>query len=122
MTKGLSMRHRHKYKILGRTRSSRRSLLRGLAISLIAYGRVTTTEAKAKTLRPFVERLITQGRTASLSSRRRLLAALGNETATKKILTSISPRYAQRAGGFTRIIRLDRRVGDAAQRAIIELV
>lgn len=122
MPRGLTMRHRHKHKILGRTRSSRRGLLRGLAISLIAYGRVTTTEAKAKTLRPFIERLITQGRTASLSNRRRLLAALGNESAAKKILTSISPRYAKRAGGYTRIIRLDRRVGDAAQRAIIEFV
>ncbi|MBI4426451.1 MAG: 50S ribosomal protein L17 [Candidatus Kerfeldbacteria bacterium] len=116
------MRHRSKKNILGRTSAPRRQLLRSLAISLITYGRMTTSEAKAKALRPFVERVVTRGRAASLANRRHLLATLGNEQAVQKILTQLGPRYARRPGGYTRITRLGRRAGDASQQALIEFV
>ncbi|MBI4090225.1 MAG: 50S ribosomal protein L17 [Candidatus Kerfeldbacteria bacterium] len=116
------MRHRHKRKVLSRTRAARRSLIRGLAISLIVHGRIATTQAKAKTLRPFVERLITRGRNPSLANRRHLLSTLGHEVAVKKVLTTLGPRYAQRPGGYTRIVRLGQRAGDASPLALIEFV
>lgn len=116
------MRHRKSGKILGRRLASRRSLLRQLAGALILNGRTTTTVAKAKALRPFVERLITRSRTKSLSVRRNLIASIGNERAVRKLLSDIGPRYATRPGGYTRLMRLPRRQGDASPKALIELV
>ena len=116
------MRHRSSKKILGRVRARRRGLYRHLAISLIMHGRIITTEAKAKAVRPFVEKLVSVGRTSTLSSRRELLRKLANDPATRKILTNLGPKYASRPGGYTRIVKLGRRIGDAAPEALLEFV
>lgn len=96
--------------------------MRDLATSLILYEKITTTEAKAKTLRPFVERLITTSKANTLQARRRLNAVLLHEKAVAKALEVVGPRYQSRAGGYTRIIHLKPRLGDGAKQAVIELV
>lgn len=116
------MRHRNRKKILDRNQAARASLHRHLATSLIIHGKIQTTEAKAKSLKPFVERLITLGRVGSLANRRQLLRVLGNRRAVERILTDLSPKYKQRPGGYTRVIKSGRRLGDAAKLAIIEFV
>lgn len=116
------MRHRSKKITLDRKAGPRASLLKNLATQLILYEKIKTTEAKAKALRPFVERLISKGKKNTLASRRELLRVLPIENAAKKILEEIGPRYATRPGGYTRIIKLGVRAGDAARVARIELV
>lgn len=116
------MRHRKKGKILDRKIGPRKALLRNLAVSLILYEKIKTTKAKAKTLRPIVERLITKGKTNTLSARRNLLKYLYKETAVKKILEDLGPRYKDRKGGYARILNLGRRQGDGAEIVQIELV
>ncbi|MFA5413365.1 MAG: 50S ribosomal protein L17 [Patescibacteria group bacterium] len=116
------MRHRKKGKILDRKVGPRTALLRGLAVSLILYEKMQTTKAKAKTVKPIVERLITRGKINTLATRRYLLKYLYKEAAVKKILEEIGPRYKDRKGGYTRIINVGRRQGDAAEIVQIELV
>lgn len=116
------MRHRKKGKILDRKKASRKALLRNLAISLILYEKIRTTLAKAKALRPVVERLITLGKVSNLQTRRRLLQFLTAENAARKVLEVLGPRYKERKGGYTRIIRIKQRAGDAAEIAQIEFV
>jgi len=116
------MRHRSKKKILGRKSEPLRALLRGLAESIILFEKVKTTEAKAKTVRPFVERVITAGKTPSLVARRKLMTIFHTELPVKKILEELGPRYKNRAGGYTRIIKLGTRLNDAAEMVQIELV
>lgn len=116
------MRHRSTKKTLGRTSGPRKSLMKGLANSLILHGRITTTVTKAKTLRPFIERLVTRSKQSSLHTRRYLLSMLANEASVKKLLTDLGPKYASRAGGYTRVIKLGRRAGDASVTAIIEFI
>lgn len=116
------MRHRSKKKILGRERAPRRSLYRQLAINLILHGRITTTVAKAKALKPFAEKLITTGKRNTLAQRRSLMGALSNEAAVKKILTELAPKFSNRPGGYTRVVKLGRRQGDASPTALIEFV
>lgn len=116
------MRHRKKTKTLDRTATARKALLRILASQLILYEKIQTTESKAKALRPFVERLISRSRTGDLASRRYLMKYLTVENAVKKLLEDVGPRYRARAGGFTRIIKIGQRKGDAARVARIELV
>jgi large subunit ribosomal protein L17 len=116
------MRHRKKGKILDRKVGPRKALLRNLAVSLILYEKIQTTGAKAKTLRPIVEKLITKGKTNTLVARRNLLKYLYKESAVKKIIEDIGPRYKDRKGGYTRILKLGRRAGDAAEIVQIELV
>jgi large subunit ribosomal protein L17 len=116
------MRHRNTKKTLGRTKSPREALLKGLANSLIMHGRITTTVTKAKVLRPYVERLVTRSRKPSLHVRRYLMSALTSEPSVKKLLADIGPKYADRNGGYTRIIKSGRRLGDASITAIIEFV
>jgi large subunit ribosomal protein L17 len=116
------MRHRKKKVILDRKRGARDALLRGLATSVILYESVNTTFAKAKAVRPVVEKLITTGRKKTLDSRRKLMKVLTVETAVNKILEELGPRYASRPGGYTRIIKLGRRKGDGAEIAQIQLV
>lgn len=116
------MRHRKKGKILDRKVGPRKALLRNLAVSLILYEKIQTTKAKAKTIRPIVERLITKGKENTLSARRNLLKYLYKESAVKKIMEDIGPRYKDRKGGYTRILNLGRRAGDAAEIVQIELV
>ncbi|MBN1325907.1 50S ribosomal protein L17 [Candidatus Falkowbacteria bacterium] len=116
------MRHANKKKILDRASAQRKALLRSLATSLILYEKIKTTQAKAKVLRPFVEKLITKGKKNDLLARRDLKKVLYKETAVKKVLEVLSPRYKERKGGYTRIIKLSARKGDAAKMAIIEFV
>ncbi len=116
------MRHRKKGKTLDRKVGPRKALLRNLAVSLILYEKIQTTKAKAKTIKPIVERLITKGKVNTLVARRNLLKYLYKEAAVKKILEDIGPRYKDRKGGYTRILNLGRRAGDAAEIVQIELV
>lgn len=116
------MRHRKKGKILDRKKAHREALLRNLATSVILYEKVTTTEAKAKAVRPFVEKAITAGKSPSLASRRHLLKFFYTEHPVKKILEVISPRYHERQGGYTRITKIGARKNDGADMVQIELV
>ncbi|HQH45283.1 MAG TPA: 50S ribosomal protein L17 [Candidatus Aminicenantes bacterium] len=116
------MRHRLSGRKLGRTTAHREMLLRNLATSLIEKERVRTTVAKAKELRPFVEKLITMGKTGTLAARRRALAVLMKEDAVTRLFETVAPRFSERAGGYTRIVKLGPRKGDGAEMAVIELV
>ncbi|MBD3359876.1 MAG: 50S ribosomal protein L17 [Candidatus Buchananbacteria bacterium] len=116
------MRHRKKGKILDRKKDPRKALLRSLATNLILHEKIKTTEAKAKAVKPIIERLITKGKTNDLHIRRELLKYLYVENAVKKILEDLSPRYKDRKGGYTRIIKLGNRQGDAAKIVQIEFV
>lgn len=116
------MKHRRTGKTLDRRSSARRALLRGLATSVILYEHCNTTLAKAKAVRPLVERMITKGKVKSLNARRQLNAVLLSENAVNKILEELGPRYADRPGGYTRIIKLGTRQGDGAEIAQIQLV
>jgi large subunit ribosomal protein L17 len=117
------MRHRESGKILDREVGARKALLRGLARSLVLAGKVETTEAKAKALRPIIERQISKARENTLANRRQLLAFFDDEKTVKKLMDDVGPKYAERKGGYTRILKLaPRRVGDNAKKAIIELV
>ena len=116
------MRHRVAHRKLGRTTEHRMALLRNLAASLISHERIRTTEAKAKELRPFVEKLVTLGKRDSLHARRRALAVLPQKDSVKKLFGEISPRFSARPGGYTRILKLGPRQGDGALMAFIEFV
>jgi large subunit ribosomal protein L17 len=116
------MRHRKKGTILGREAAPRKALLRNLAASVILHERVQTTEAKAKAVRPLVERAITTGKAATLASRRNLMKVFYTEHPVNKILEVLGPRYAERKGGYTRIVKLGHRQNDAADMVQIELV
>lgn len=104
------MRHHNSNRTLGRDTDQRTALLRGLAVSLITHGRIVTTTAKAKELRPFVERLVTSGKEGTLAARRRVLATLGQPDATivEKLFGTIAPAHKERNGGYTRIIKMGR--------------
>lgn len=116
------MRHRVAHRKLGRTTTHRLSLLRNMAASLITHERIRTTEAKAKELRPFVEKLITLGKKDSLHARRQAFSVLSSKTVVRRLFTEVSPRFSERPGGYTRILKLGPRQGDGASMAFIELV
>ncbi len=116
------MRHRKKKGKLGRKSAHREALLSNLTVALIHHGRITTTVAKTKALRPVVERLITLGKRHDISARRQAAAILRDNAAVKKLFSDIGPKFDGRNGGYTRIIRLGPRAGDGAPMAIIELV
>ncbi len=118
------MRHHKKGRTLGREAGGRRALIRSLSRALIDKEKITTTEAKAKELRPFVERLVSHGKKNTLASRRLLLSRIGgkSEKEVGKIITVISPRYKERSGGYTRIVKLPRRLKDGSSMAMIEFV
>lgn len=116
------MRHRKTKMTLDRSNGPRKALICGLATSVILYENVNTTLAKAKAVRPVVERLITAGRTNSLASRRRIAKTLTVELAVKKVLEDLGPRYAKRQGGYTRMVKLGPRKGDGAEIVQIQLV
>lgn len=116
------MRHRKKTVILGREKAPREALLRNLAQSIILHERVSTTEAKAKAIRPIVERLVTLGKESTLTVRRRLMAKLYSELAVKKVMEVLGPRFKTRNGGYTRITKVGIRTGDGARMAVIEFV
>jgi len=97
--------------------------MRSLAVALIERDRIKTTEAKAKELRPFIERLITMGRQGTIASRRLIVSRLGgNEKLAKKLVDEIAIRYKERNGGYTRIMKLPTRVSDGSKMALIEFV
>jgi len=116
------MRHRVKGKILGREKASRAALLRALTTSFVIYEKVRTTEAKAKAVQPIIEKYITVAKKGDLAARRQLLKFFYLEGAVKKLLEDVAPRYKTRSGGYTRIIKIGPRQGDAAKMAQIELV
>ena len=107
---------------LGGSPAHERLILANLATSLFEHGRITTTEAKAKRLRPLAERLITHAKRGDLHSRRRVLAVIRDKGVVHELFAEIGPRYATRPGGYTRITKLGPRKGDAAPMAVIELV
>src|SRR3954466_13667822 len=117
-----SMRHRKQGRQLRRTSEQRLSLLRNLATSLIENGAITTTEAKAKELRPFVEKLISKAKTGTLHSRRLAVRHIHKRGAADKLFQEIGPKFSTRTGGYTRILKTGHRKGDGAEMARIELV
>ncbi len=116
------MRHQVAGKKLGRKTAHRISMFRNLVTSLLDKERIRTTLPRAKAVRPIAERMITLGKAESLHARRRALAFVKDPEVVSKLFSTIAPRYAQRNGGYTRIIRLGFRDGDGAQEAIIELL
>lgn len=116
------MRHAKRGRKIGTSASHRKAILEGLARQVIVHERVKTTEAKAKELRPYVEKVITLGKKGDLHARRQALAVLGDREIVHKLFAEIGPRYAERDGGYTRILKLGPRQGDAAPMAMIELV
>lgn len=116
------MRHRVGGSKLNRDSSARRALLRGLTTSLIMEDRIVTTVTKAKALRPQVEKMITLAKRDSLHARRQAAAYVQSPEALKKLFDKLGPRFAERPGGYTRILRLGRRQGDGAETALIEFL
>ena len=116
------MRHNKKFNHLGRTASHRKSMLANMAISLIMHKRITTTLAKAKALKTYVEPLITRSKEDTTNSRRVVFSYLQNKEALKELFSTVSAKVGDRPGGYTRIIKLGTRKGDAAPIAFIELV
>jgi large subunit ribosomal protein L17 len=116
------MRHKVAGYKLGRTTSHRRSLLRNLATSLIIEERIETTIPKAKALKPIVEKMITLGKRGDLSARRQAIAYLMTDEAVNKLFDTVGPRFGDRNGGYTRIIRSGWQKGDGADKAFIELL
>ncbi|MTI94202.1 MAG: 50S ribosomal protein L17 [Firmicutes bacterium] len=106
----------------GRPTNQRRALLRGLATAALKNERITTTEAKAKAVKPVVEKLITLGKKGDLHARRQVLSYVLEEDVVTKLFEDIAPRYAERNGGYTRIYKASPRRGDGAPQAILELV
>jgi len=115
------MRHGNTNRKFGRETNQRAALLKSLARSLVLRGRIQTTEAKAKEIRPLVEKMITRGKKDTLVSRRMLVAALGDAAAAQKMITT-AQTYQERQGGYLRITKMGPRKGDAAPMAIIEFV
>ncbi|MEO7986019.1 MAG: 50S ribosomal protein L17 [Gemmatimonadales bacterium] len=116
------MRHRAKGRQLSRTSSHRRALLNNMATSLFEHGRIVTTEAKAKELRPFAEKLITLARRGDLHARRLVERRIKSRETLSRLFSEIGPRFAARPGGYTRILKLGHRDGDGADVARIELL
>ncbi|PJC56248.1 50S ribosomal protein L17 [Candidatus Kaiserbacteria bacterium CG_4_9_14_0_2_um_filter_41_32] len=117
------MQHGNKNRTFGRVRSQRTALMRGLAVSLIRDGKIKTTEAKAKELRPLIEKLVTYGKKNTLSARRIVASRLGEPSANivKKVFDDIAPKFTKRAGGYTRIIKVGRTPAGRDE-AVIEFV
>jgi large subunit ribosomal protein L17 len=116
------MRHARTGKKLGRDPSHRKALYANLACSLIEHGRIKTTEAKAKAVKPFAEQMITLGRRGDLHARRQALAELRSQEIVHKLFSDVGPRMAERPGGYSRIVKLGPRQGDAADMVYLELV
>ncbi len=116
------MRHQVKKGMLGRTTSHRRALMRNLVTSFLERERVRTTLAKARSARPVAEKMITLAKRGTLHARRQALAYVTKEAAVKKLFEDIGPRFTERPGGYTRIVKLDRRAGDGAEMAMLEIV
>ena len=116
------MRNRKKGRQLSRTRSHRKATLRNMATSLFMHERIETTTAKAKELRPYAERLITLARRGDVHARRLAAMKIQDRQVLGKLFDDIAPRYMERPGGYTRVLKLGNRKGDAAEMSLIELV
>ena len=116
------MRHGNAHRKLGVTPSHRKAMFANMAVALIENEQITTTLAKAKDLRPIAESLITLGKKGGLANRRRALSMLRDETAVKKLFSSMAERYKTRNGGYTRVVKAGFRYGDAAAMAMIEFI
>lgn len=116
------MRHLKSGRKLNRTSSHRKALMRNLVTALLTHERITTTVAKAKESRRYVDRMITLGKEGSLNSRRRALEFVKSREAVFKLFSTLAERYAKRNGGYTRIFKIGPRVGDNAEMAVVELV
>ena len=116
------MRHQRAGKKLGRDSAHRKSLYANLAGALIEHGRIKTTEAKAKAVKPLAEQMITLGKRGDLHARRLALAELRSQDVVHVLFADVAPRFAERPGGYTRIVKLGPRQGDAADMVYLELV
>ena len=116
------MRHHRSGKKLGRDSAHRKALYSNLTGALIEHGRIRTTEAKAKAVRPIAEQLITLGRRGDVHARRQALAYLRSQDVVHKLFSDVGPRFADRPGGYSRIVKIGARPGDAAPMAYLELV
>src|SRR3982750_717425 len=116
------MRHAKAGRKLGRDSAHRKALYANLACSLIEHGRTRTTEAKAKAVKPYAEKMITLGRRGDLHARRQALAELRSQEIVHKLFSDVGPRMADRPGGYSRIVKLGHRPGDAAEMVYLELV
>jgi large subunit ribosomal protein L17 len=116
------MRHQRAGRKLGRDSAHRKALYSNLAGALIEHGRIKTTEAKAKEVRPVVEKMITLGKRGDLAAHRQAVAFLRSKSVTHKLFAEVAPRFAERPGGYTRVVKLAPRQGDAAPMAYLELV
>jgi large subunit ribosomal protein L17 len=116
------MRHRRAGKKLGRDSAHRMALYSNLAGALIEHGRIKTTVAKAKAVKPFAEQMITLGKRGDLHARRLALAELRSQDVVHQLFADVAPRFANRPGGYTRIVKLGPRLGDAAEMVYLELV
>ena len=116
------MRHQKSGRKLGRDAAHRKALYANLAAALIEHGRIKTTEAKAKEVRPIVEQMITLGKRGDLHARRLALAELRSQDVVHQLFVDVAPRFADRPGGYTRIVKLGPRYGDAAEMVYLELV
>jgi len=116
------MRHNKSGRKLGRNSGHRNAMMRNMVTSLLEHGRITTTDSRAKELRKLVDRMITLGKRGDLHARRQATAVLRTKEIVGKLFEQIGPRYKDRPGGYTRIIKLGNRLGDNAPQSIIELV
>jgi large subunit ribosomal protein L17 len=116
------MRHQRAGKKLGRDSAHRKSLYANLAGALIEHGRIKTTEAKAKAVKPLAEQMITLGRRGDLAARRQAIAALRSKDVVHQLFADVAPRFVDRPGGYTRIVKLGPRQGDAADMVYLEFV
>lgn len=117
------MRHHNHNRKFGRSKNQREALLESLALNLIVRGKIRTTLAKAKELRPFIEKMVTKAKNDTVANRRLVAARVGNRTReVKKLFENIAPNYKERAGGYTRIVKMNPRKSDGAEMAIIEFV
>lgn len=120
--KKTKMKHRIKHRKLGRDTSHRKAMLANMAAALIKHEQIVTTVPKAKELKPYTDKLITLGKKGGLANRRKAIATLRDETQVRKLFDVLAERYADRKGGYTRVIKAGFRYGDAAPMAVIELV
>jgi large subunit ribosomal protein L17 len=116
------VRHARSGRKLGRDSSHRKALYANLAGALIEHGRIKTTEAKAKAVKPLAEQMITLGRRGDLAARRRAVSVLRSKDVVHQLFAEVAPRFADRPGGYTRIVKLGPRQGDAADMVYLELV
>jgi large subunit ribosomal protein L17 len=116
------MRHKQQSRRFDRPTDQRLAMFRGLVTDLLKHEQLKTTEAKAKAIRPLAEKMVTLGKDNTLASRRRVLSYVYDKDVAAKVFEDLGPRYADRAGGYTRLVRLGPRLGDGAEMVQIELV